>query len=216
MKPQSDPTPLDWAGVRWEALDPRHGRRRMEAVRGYVPPHGRHLDVGTGNGDGTILLADTNRCIGLEYGPTSAAIARRQGCVVTRGDARRLPFAAASFDSITCLDVLEHLPRPEEALAEMARVLRPGALLILLTPNRELFKERILVALRALGFRQKQPYDRPLPLAGLRRLIGGAGLRVEAEAAVRCWDDMPLVRAVSWSRLFLCRPATRASRGDGR
>lgn len=210
MRASSDPTPRDWAGVRWEGLDARHGRLRMAAVLRYVPRRGRHLDVGTGNGDGTVLLAEKARCIGLEYGPRSAAIARRKGCVVVLGDARRLPFPGASFDSITCLDVLEHLPRPHEALAELARVLRPGALLILQTPNRELFKERVLAALRALGFRQKQPYDRPLAVEELRRLIRAAGLTMEEERAIRCWDGNPLVRAVSWSRLFLCRSAVRA------
>jgi ubiquinone/menaquinone biosynthesis C-methylase UbiE len=124
---------------------------------------------------------------------------------MVRGDARRLPFAGASFDSITCLDVLEHVPRPAEAILEWARVLRAGGLLILETPYRELFKERCLRLARSLGFRQKQPYDAPLSLAELRRLLHAAALTVEVERNVRCWDDHPLVRLFSWSRLFLCR-----------
>jgi SAM-dependent methyltransferase len=186
----------------------------MERVLPYVPRSGRHLDVGTGRGDGTVLLGPAvARCIGLEYGLKSAVLAADRGCTITRGDARRLPFAAARFDSITCLDVLEHVPRPLEAVAEMARVLRPGGVLILQTPNRELFKERVLSGLRSLGFRQRQPYDRPLPLAALRRLLGDAGFAVEAERRVRCWDDRAAVRAVSWSRLFLCRRAGRGGAG---
>jgi SAM-dependent methyltransferase len=180
----------------------------MERVLRHVPRSGRHLDVGTGRGDGTALVAEVAApCIGLEYGLRSALLAARRGCTIARGDARRLPFAAGCFDSVTCLDVLEHVPRPREAVAELARVLRPGGVLILQTPNRELFKERVLSGLRAFGFRQKQPYDRPLPLAALRRLLAGAGFAVDEERRVRCWDDRAAVRAVSWSRLFVCRRA---------
>jgi ubiquinone/menaquinone biosynthesis C-methylase UbiE len=44
-----------------------------------------------------------------------------------------LPFAAGSFDGITCGYVLEHLPEPEKGLSEMSRVLSRGGRLLLLT-----------------------------------------------------------------------------------
>ena len=188
----------------WETLDPRHGRLRMERVLQHVSPGGRHLDVGTGNGDGTLLLRGHARCVGLEYGPKSAAIAATKGCTVVQGDVRSAPFASMSFDSITCLDVLEHVPRPQEALAEMARLLVPGGCLVLQTPNRELLKERVLRLVRALGYPQKQPYDLPLGLADLRRLVGSSGLALIEERWMPCWDDRAWVRPFSRSRLFLC------------
>lgn len=42
-----------------------------------------------------------------------------------------LPFADGSFDVVTCLEALEFMPDPEAALAELARVLRPGGLLVI-------------------------------------------------------------------------------------
>ena len=45
-------------------------------------------------------------------------------------DASELPFEDGSFDVVTCLEALEFMPRPAEALAEMIRVLRPGGLLL--------------------------------------------------------------------------------------
>jgi SAM-dependent methyltransferase len=51
-------------------------------------------------------------------------------------DAARLPFRAASFDGLFAGEILEHLPDPERALAEWNRVLKPGGILIVTTPNR--------------------------------------------------------------------------------
>ncbi len=48
-------------------------------------------------------------------------------------DLTRLPFADASFDCVTCGYVLEHLPDPRVGLAELSRVMQPGARMLLLT-----------------------------------------------------------------------------------
>ena len=53
-----------------------------------------------------------------------------------RADLAALPFADASFDIAISSHVAEHLTQPERVFAELARVLRPGGLLLLLTPNR--------------------------------------------------------------------------------
>jgi 2-polyprenyl-3-methyl-5-hydroxy-6-metoxy-1,4-benzoquinol methylase len=59
---------------------------------------------------------------------------------VVAAHAERLPFADACFDVVTAFDVLEHVPRPELLLAEAARVLRPGGLLVGATPDPLLFE----------------------------------------------------------------------------
>jgi SAM-dependent methyltransferase len=51
-------------------------------------------------------------------------------------DASRLPFRSESFDGLFAGEILEHLPDPEAALAEWNRVLKPGGVLIVTTPNR--------------------------------------------------------------------------------
>lgn len=50
-------------------------------------------------------------------------------------DQEGLPFASESFDFVTCLEVLEHLVLPEQALSEISRVLRPGGKVALTVPN---------------------------------------------------------------------------------
>ena len=51
------------------------------------------------------------------------------------GDALKLPFAAATMDTVLCNEVLEHVPEPSQLFAEAARVLRPGGVLLLTTPQ---------------------------------------------------------------------------------
>ncbi len=57
---------------------------------------------------------------------------RKLDCVA---DLAALPFATASFDALLNIVTLEHLPDPAQALAEMARVLRPGAPILVAAPH---------------------------------------------------------------------------------
>jgi SAM-dependent methyltransferase len=52
------------------------------------------------------------------------------------GRAEDIPYPEGSFDLVFCNNVLEHLPDPERAFAEVARVLRPGGVFLAKTPNR--------------------------------------------------------------------------------
>ena len=54
---------------------------------------------------------------------------------LAQGDVTALPVATASVDLVVCWDVLEHVGRPDCALAEIARVLRPGGVAVLALPN---------------------------------------------------------------------------------
>lgn len=61
---------------------------------------------------------------------------RHQGPArLAQGDVTSLPVQSSSIDVVVCWDVLEHIGRPEQAIAEIARVLRPGGLAVLALPN---------------------------------------------------------------------------------
>ena len=106
-----------------------------ERVRSFVLPRGdeRALDVGTGAGALALALAPLVReVVGLDRVEELLALARERGAqfgnaTFVEGDATQLPFADGSFDLAGTLRTLHHVPRPELVVAELARVTRPGA-----------------------------------------------------------------------------------------
>lgn len=89
----------------------------------------RLLDVACGPGRCAAAAAARGAVpLGLDAaaGMVAVARARHPALEFQQGDAERLPFADASFDAVVAGFVVNHLPRPERALAEFARVLRPG------------------------------------------------------------------------------------------
>lgn len=62
-------------------------------------------------------------------------IAKDDEAGAVQGDALRLPFADASFDRVIAAEVLEHVPDDTTAMAELARVLRPGGTMAVTVPR---------------------------------------------------------------------------------
>jgi SAM-dependent methyltransferase len=112
--------------------------RLLALIRGLDPGPGRRLlDVGCGKGRFAARLAGLGSgVVGLD--PSPAMIGAASGITKVLGSARRLPFAAASFDGAYAVEVLEHLDDDglERAIAEMARVVRPGGRVVLIDKNR--------------------------------------------------------------------------------
>jgi SAM-dependent methyltransferase len=115
------------------------GRRRLVAqlLDRHGPSAGATvLDLGCGSGSSVELLLERGyRAIGLDARPEGLAAlrARRPDAWLVRAEAERLPFRDASRDAVLALDVLEHVD-DAAALREIARVLRPGGLLVASVP----------------------------------------------------------------------------------
>jgi len=96
----------------------------------------RVLDLGSGSGYGTAELPSAAAfVVGLDrVRPDAHGRASRAAFV--RADLRRVPLASAHFDLVLSFQVIEHLDDPSEYLTEIARVLRPGGVALISTPNR--------------------------------------------------------------------------------
>jgi ubiquinone/menaquinone biosynthesis C-methylase UbiE len=96
------------------------------------------IEVGCGTGLLLRRFADVaKRAVGIDLSTEMLARARDRGLDVREGSAERLPVASATFDVAVSFKTLPHVPNLRRALAEMARVVRPGGVVIaeLYNPN---------------------------------------------------------------------------------
>lgn len=116
--------------------------RVIDALHRRPGVAGPVLDAGCGTGGFLRRLAQADPmrdAMGVEYVYEAARRAMRKSArIVTVGDANRLPFADASFGAAVSIDVICHAGvEPDLGLAELRRVLRPGATLVLNLPAYE-------------------------------------------------------------------------------
>ncbi len=174
-------------------------RAIRSAVAAYA--RGRLLDAGAGRGAYRSLLErHCERCESLD--------AVDCGGIDHVADLQNTGLPAAQYDTIVCTQVLQHLPEPQQAIAEIARMLRPGG--------------RVIVTVPHLVWLHNEPHDylRFTP-HGLRHMVEEAGLHVVEEqklgglicflayapstfALALLWPVRPLFRLGLWcNRVFI-------------
>jgi SAM-dependent methyltransferase len=140
---------------------------RLRKTRAMIAQHarGRVLDVGCGH---MPFRADALRAASTYEG---FDVERRIDGVAHVGNAESMDqIPSATYDTVFCFEVLEHLPHPQRAMAEIARVLKPGGVLLVSVPH--------------LSRLHEEPHDyfRFTPY-GLRTLCADVGLETrELEA----------------------------------
>ena len=114
-------------------------REKMRAIHRIAPRASprRILDVGGGQSGLTALLYPEARITTLDLDARYGRAAPNcwPGVDFACGDAAALPFADATFDAVTLLDLLEHVPEDARVAAEAWRVLRPGGFILVSTPR---------------------------------------------------------------------------------
>jgi SAM-dependent methyltransferase len=109
------------------------------AVLESAPPAAaaaRLLDAGCGTGFNLAALGARGRAVGVDLSMEALGFCRARGVVAARASVLALPFADAVFDVVTSFDVLYHrwVEDDRAAVAELARVLRPGGVLLVRVP----------------------------------------------------------------------------------
>ena len=169
-------------GVMNSARHARHTERTVLALLEHVrlPPQPRCLEIGCGQGVVTRVLVE--RCdaqvIASDYDPAQVAVAQERlaglaglgGPVAFRVvDARAMPFDGAAFDAVFSFGVLHHIPGGwREAVAEAARVLKPGGWFV--------FTELVVSAWASRLMRRLLPRLDRLDEAALRACLAQNGL----------------------------------------
>lgn len=128
------------------------------------------------------------------------------------GDVRDLPFQDDSFDAIYSMGTIEHFAATQQAVAEMARVLKPGGRAIIGVPNRHdpFLRPLMATVLQAIGL-YAYGYEKSYSRRSLREMLEREGLTVVTETAILF---MP-----GWLRILdlvchtWCRPLARLTGG---
>jgi ArsR family transcriptional regulator len=186
----------DWDRTRSLYADEREVERVMLDVLGSEPL-GDVLDVGTGTGRILELLApNAKRAVGVDLSTAMLGVARatvdaaaRPNVQVRHADMYHLPFPPRTFDVVVFHQVLHYADDPASAVAEAARVLRPGGrvLVVDFAPH-DLEFLRAEHAHRRLGFsdREVASWFRAVGLASAEpRVVPGQPLTVVVWLATR-------------------------------
>jgi len=139
-------------------------RALFRSISGMAPAiRGDVLDFGCGSKPYESLFGNATGYVGVDIEVSGHD--HRDSRVDVFYDGRTLPFADERFDSAVCFEVLEHVFNPDEVLAELRRVLKPGGRLLLSIP---------------FGWDEHEvPYDFARYTSfGLRHVLRRAGFRV--------------------------------------
>jgi len=124
-----------------------------------IPPDAEVLDIGCGEGYVSIKLAErSKKVIGFDINAEDLKLAEdkksrskyKDKITFVPGDVLKLPFPDKSFDLVCMLDVLPHIEKDRETMAEVGRVLRPSGRVVVTTPwqypsSASLFKGQELI-----------------------------------------------------------------------
>lgn len=177
--PAAAPMPLTGERTVPGLAEENYWFRRHEVVYRRLVERCRDRDVleaGCGEGYGADLIADVaRRVIGLDYDDSAVAHvrARYPRVDMRQGNLAELPLPAESVDVVVNFQVIEHLWDQGQFVSECHRVLRPGGVLLISTPNRITFSPGRDTPVNPF-------HTRELNAAELTELVQVAGFEIEA------------------------------------
>jgi 2-polyprenyl-3-methyl-5-hydroxy-6-metoxy-1,4-benzoquinol methylase len=151
-------------------------------------PGGRLLEVGCGNGAMLKSMKDLGWQVeGVDFDPVAVEQARRKGLIVHLGSLGEQKLSEATFDAIAAVHLIEHVPHATCLLQDCHRLLKPGGVLVLVTPNA-----------KSLGHRLYGEDWRGLEPPRHLRIFSQSSLRNACvQAGFRVWECRSIVRSSS-------------------
>jgi ubiquinone/menaquinone biosynthesis C-methylase UbiE len=147
----------------------------------------RVLEIGSGTGVDLAALADqAGHAVGvdrsLNMAETGKARIEGRGASVAVADGHDLPFAAGTFDACWARAVLVHTEDPQQVVAELARVLRPGGRVVLSEPDHgsHIVSTSELDVFERIKAHRRNRFRNPLVGRRLGDLVTQAGLAITA------------------------------------
>jgi dolichol-phosphate mannosyltransferase len=116
----------------WIPLQRYWQRARFRVIRGMVDGSTRILDIGCGS---SRIVQSLPQAVGLDMQLRKLRWLRAPGRQLVQASLMDLPFPDGAFDCVICSEVIEHIPREQITLTDMVRVLAPGGILVLGTPD---------------------------------------------------------------------------------
>ena len=167
------------------AVDPPKRRERGAWIYDHLPAHShRLLDVGCHGAEDTRTWTDrADQVFGIDVDP--AVFDGAPGVHLSQASAGLLPFRDASFDAVTCTEVLEHVPAEieDDVISEIRRVITPGGTFLFTVPHHGWFDWLDPMDIkRRLGIRRDKGHKH-YSVEEIERLFAG---RFEIVELLRC------------------------------
>ncbi len=174
-----------WEATYRTAANERFFEEAFDEVTRFLdaPAGATCLDAGCGVGSHSVRLARRGfSVVGVDFSESALEAGGENLCALgledrvrlRREDLLRLSFPDASFDYVLCWGVLMHVPEVERAIDELARVVRPGGMLVLSEANAASLHCRLLQGLNLV--RRRKPDLRLTPAGREYQIVTGSGL----------------------------------------
>ena len=152
-------------------------RRRYRIIHGFLEERRSVLDIGCGS---SRIISGLPEAVGLDVALRKLRYLKRHKGRLVQGSVHALPFRDAAFRTVICSEVIEHVPPDPGLFREMVRVLAPGGVLVLGTPDYSRWIWRVIERIYGWllpGAYAKDHITRYDP-AGLRRLLQAMGCQL--------------------------------------